>query len=408
MLTADLVRARKKDGELILSKITPKQRERALELAEEYIGLFLHAEGERERDLREAIDAIPVGARERKLALGLIKLLFDRAEFGGPTELDPPTLRRELFEAAAAARMSDEGLDRGALIAEFAARYEATPELIEGALFGDLREEQRLIRFDAIGPEGLFREYELASAQAVLLRAESIEVRAESASQEVFRSLFRKLKFHRLLHRVERAPRGYRIFIDGPLSLFQSSTRYGLRLALMLPALRETDRFELIARVRWGADRERLVFTLEEERAPGPYEQSGPALPEEVSELYEAMRKREGRFEVSLADEIFEIPGLGVLLPDLRFNDRETGEVIYFEAMGYWSREAVFKRIDFVESGFDQKILFAVPERLRVSEELLPDSLPAALMAYKGKLLPRRVEAALEALVSFSEKPVNS
>lgn len=403
MLTADLVRARKKGGELLLSKITPKQRERALELAEQYIGLFLHAEGERERDLREAIEAIPVGARERKLSLGLIKLLFDRAEFDGPSDLDPATLRREIFEAAATARMSDEGLDREALLNEFAARYETSAEKIEGALFGDLREEQRMIRFDRIGPEALFREYELAGAQAVLLRAESIEVRAESSSQEAFRRLFRKLKFHRLLYRVERAPRGYRIFIDGPLSLFQSSTRYGLRLALILPALRELDRFELIARVRWGAERERLIFTLEEERIPGAHEIEGPQLPEEVDELFQAMQKRGGRFEVSLADEIFEIPGLGVLLPDLCFNDRETGEIVYFEALGYWSREAVFKRIDFVEAGFDQKILFAVPERLRVSEELLPDSLPAALMSYKGKLIPRRVEAALEALLSFSE-----
>lgn len=403
MLTADLVRARKKGGELILSKLTPKLRERALELAEEYIGLFLHAEGERERELREAIDGVPVGARERKLALGLIKLLFDRAEFGGPTDLDPPTLRREIFEASAAARLSDEGFDREAILDAFAAKYETTPERIEDALFGDLKEEQRLLRFDRIGPESLLREYELASAQGVLLRAESIEVRAEAKSQTAFRQLFRKLKFHRLLHRIERAPYGYRIFIDGPLSLFQSSTRYGLRLALILPALRQMDRFELIARVRWGSERERLVFTLEEEREVSPREDGAPVLPEEVTELYEAMKKREGRFGVELSDEIFDIPGVGVLLPDLRFNDRDTGEVVYFEAMGYWSREAVFKRIDFVESGFDQKILFAVPERLRVSEDVLPDSRPAALLVYKSKLMPRRVEAALEALLAFSE-----
>ncbi len=45
---------------------------------------------------------------------------------------------------------------------------------------------------------------------------------------------------------------GYRIEIDGPYSLFESVTKYGLELALLLPALEACDSVQLVADLRWG------------------------------------------------------------------------------------------------------------------------------------------------------------
>lgn len=398
MLTADLVRARKKGEMLHLSRFRGKQREEAEHLAERYLEIFEHGEGERYADLKEAIESIPTPPSLRKVALGLEKLVFDRAEFEGPGELDPVAFRREVFEAASAARR-DGAFDRERILAEVGARHGiATVEEAERALFADLKEEQRLVSFDRIGAEALVELYELSQAQAVLLRAESIEVDVRCGSPAAARKLFRTLKFHRLLHRIYERGLDYRILIDGPASLFQASTRYGLRLALVVPALRDCDAFELRAVVRWGPERERLIFEWKEERK-GAARGTSPGLPEEVEELYDAMRAEGGRFEVEIADEIFDVPGLGTLVPDLRFRDRETGRVIFFEALGHWSRDAVWKRVDLVQKGLPHPVLFAVPSRLRVSAEVLPDELPASLLVYKGKLPRKKVEAALVALL---------
>jgi uncharacterized protein len=398
VLTADLVRARRKGGELVLGGFRGDQRAQACALAERYLDFFEHGVGERRGDLEEAIDAVPTSPSLRKVALGLAKLLFDRAEFEGPGELDPAALRREIFEEASRARQ-EEQFDRARIVATIGARHGLSPESIEVALFGDLREEQRLVRFDAITQDALVETYELAQVQAVLLRAESVEVDVRCGSPAAARRLFRTLKFHRLLHRIERRGPDYRVHVDGPASLFQSSMRYGLRLALVVPALRDCDAFELRADVRWGPARERLRFEWSETRK-GAAEDARTPLPDEIEELYAAMRDRDGLYAVELADEIFDVPGLGTLVPDLRFRHRDSGRVIYFEALGHWSREAVWKRVDLVRRGLPHPVLFAVPSRLRVSVEVLPDELPASLLIYKGKVSAKKVEESLDELLN--------
>ena len=63
--------------------------------------------------------------------------------------------------------------------------------------------------------------------------------------------LFRKLKLLRLLHRVTPHDGGHRIEIDGPYSLFYM-TKYGLQLALPLPALDAVGPYDLTADILWA------------------------------------------------------------------------------------------------------------------------------------------------------------
>jgi hypothetical protein len=49
---------------------------------------------------------------------------------------------------------------------------------------------------------------------------------------------------------------------------------------------------------------------------------------------------------------------------------------VYLEVMGYWSRAAVWKRVELVQAGLAERVLFAVSSRLSVSEEVL-DGRPA-------------------------------
>ena len=75
---------------------------------------------------------------------------------------------------------------------------------------------------------------------------------------------------------------------------------------------------------------------------------------------------------------------MGLCVPDLVFE--RAGTAIHLEVMGYWSREAVWRRVELVQGGLASPILFAVNSRLRVSEEVLPGDAASALYVYKGTM----------------------
>ena len=91
--------------------------------------------------------------------------------------------------------------------------------------------------------------------------------------------------------------------------------------------------------------------------------------------------------------------------PDLAFEHTGTGECIFLEVMGYWSRAAVWKRVELVQAGLPQRILFAVGQQLRVSEAALDDELPGALYVYKRTMSARAIAERLDALAAVTVKP---
>ena len=398
-MTADLVRARKRGRELQLTKLGGKQRQRAIELAEAVLAAARASVGQSRAELAEAWSGLAGKPSERRLVDGLAKLVEDASEFAADTEHDPAELRREVFLAAEALRQRPgEHFERDRVLAEVAERRGLPPQSVERLLYADLRQAHELLRAPAIGAVALVERYEAAQVQAVLLKAESVSAVVRCRAPGAYRQLFRKLKFRRLLHRIEALDdEGYRIVIDGPYSLFDSVTKYGLNLALVLPALLECDQLQLEAQVRWGKRRERLVFRLEQRRRKGGESAAGE-LPDEVAQLLEAFERLGSSWTARPADKIVDLPGLGVCVPDMVF-ERRTGETVFLEVLGYWSREAVWKRVELAEAGLPERMLFAVSSRLRVSEAVLDGDPSAALYVYKGTMSARAIAKKLDALV---------
>ncbi|MEM6962132.1 MAG: DUF790 family protein, partial [Myxococcota bacterium] len=123
-------------------------------------------------------------------------------------------------------------------------------------------------------------------------------------------------------------------------------------------------------------------------------------LPPEVEVFLERFRKKSKEWRVSIAQEIFHLPGVGECVPDLVFDHSETGKRVFLEVLGYWSRDAVFKRVELAERGLPRPILFAVPKKLRVSEELLEESWNAQLYVYKQSLSVAEILSRLDSLMS--------
>ena len=413
MLTADLARTRRVRGELRLLGLDAA-RQQAVQLAASYLELAREHLGRTRADLEQALERVPLRRTDARLASGLRKLVEDRCQFGTQNGIDPHALRGELFVAASRALRSlaeGERFDREAYIAGQAAERGMTADELERALYCDLRAEQLLSALDDTSPELLVRQYQDEQAQAVLLRA--VKVRAEVRCQTAYayRILFNKLKFLRLLYSISPLPDGgYRIEIDGPYSLFSSVTKYGLQLALAFPYIRACDSWKISADLRWGKAREPLAFRLqggeggtarcgspqadERERASPPG--APDALPDEVQTLLDRLRKANTAWQAAASAEILQLPGFGLCLPDLKLENRLTGEIAYLEVLGFWSRDAVWRRVELVQKGLPYRVLFAVSSRLRVSEAVLDTDLPGELYVYKRTMSAREVLARLD------------
>lgn len=412
MLTADLVRLRKRAGVLSVTELKGKTKTRALELAGLYLELAREQQGSTYESLRAAWSSVTVAAREKKLSGGLIKLIEDDCEVSAQSPMDPRQLRSEVFlRASEARRMAtpERPWRRQDVLQAVAESHGVDSSGLDDALYSDLRAQHKVQRVSALTAEQLVERYRMAQYQAVLLRAVHVTAKVWFDSASDYRQLFRSLKFRRLLHSIHpittAAPSagpaagdgGYRIEMDGPFSLFESVTKYGLQLALVFPALCQARKLELKAELRWGKTRERLRFEYSQSTAPESGEVDS-RLPDEVESLVRALGEVGASWTVQPNVDVLDLPGVGVIVPDLVFT--KDNEKVYLEVMGFWSRDAVWKRVELVQAGLPHKILFAVSSRLRVSEEVLDEDETGALYVYKGVMSPKAVLRHVAALAA--------
>jgi len=216
-----------------------------------------------------------------------------------------------------------------------------TADAIEAGLYGDRPARQRLLTVDVRPPASLAAGFELAEAQAVLLRATRVVASVRARDAGTYRQLFRTLKFLRLLPVVAASgDGGYTIALDGPLSLFQGGTRYGLQLGLALPAIAACDRWSIEADVRWGNDRRPLRFRVGGAAVPAGAVES-PPLPDELAAFVTAFERLDSGWRVDREPAVLDLPGAGMCVPDLAFVRARDGARVHFELLGFWSREAV-------------------------------------------------------------------
>ena len=412
-----MVHVRRRGDRLVVVPVCEEERPRALELATAYLDLARVHLGQPRGALLDACRAIDVEPREQRLARGLLKLVLDRCEFEEDATLEPMELRRTLFTSAAGTRRQAEHavFDRAAVLAAVASERRVSSDAIERALFADLADAHILRDARLLSPAALLAEHHLSQYQTVLLRALSVRATVWSAAPLGYRHLFHKLKFLRLLYRIERLPKntGYCLHIDGPYSLFESVTKYGLHLALALPVLMACDRWAIEADLRWGRDRRPLRYAL---RGPlsGQFLDGNAApdcghpidqLPDEVAALLQNLAALPGPWRPAPSHAILDLPGVGQCVPDLEFVHQQTGQTVYLEVLGFWSRDAVWKRIELARKGLPEAVVFAVSKHLRVSEAALDEGLPAALYVYARVMSAHAVLQRVQEVAARADAP---
>ncbi len=392
MLTSDLIRIRTRAGKLFPRYLRDDTKERLHPIAQAYIETQSAMLGQSRDEIQAALDSISISARDRVAALGLRKVLDDRSEYDVIEGIDPEALRLEVFGAAAKAHkelgLHDE-FKRETVLSEVAARLGITPIELDEKLYADLRGNEILRSFWQLGPDSLLDRYNLSLAQSILLRATHIAVDIEGESPPVYRNIFRAARFHGLIHTVRATEKGYTITLDGPFSLFDAVQRYGLKLAMFLPSVLGCAHFSVRAEVLWGPERKPYAFEITPKDGLVSFGSELSAQAIDLDHFRAAFEKLESEWIVSQNDRIFALPGEVVCVPDLVFEHKTTGEQVYLEAFGFWSRQAVWKRIELIRKGFSARIILAVSKKLRVSEEVLSEDDAGELYVFNQSLSPR-------------------
>ncbi len=395
MLTADLLRVRIKAKEIAPSFVRTDDED-LLERAEQLIALYREAEqGAWTRgQVDEAAREVEGLETDIKLTRGLAKVLQDRAEFATQAPLPPPELRERVF--AAAARLGPLARHAGPLgrrtaddvLAAVAAELGSTAAELSRALYADLKEEQTLLGVELPDPQGLLQRYNMALAQSMLLRAEKLEIGLLSPDPKRVRQLYRALKFHGLMYRVSHAGEDWRFEVDGPLSLLQQSTRYGLQLALFFPtlALLSTP-WRLDAELRWGKRGLRKRLTLSHASGLVSPARDVGAWKSRVEEHFEArFLELDSGWSLS-PGEALDLGGQELMVPD--FTLKKGGRTAHLDIVGWWRKGYLDKRL----KNLPPNVVLAVSRKLAADKGAPPAQVVSFSEILPAKQVLERVEA---------------
>lgn len=405
MLPSELLMQRY-SGEEIIPKHLPLHQEH-LASAAELIDLFSAAKGSPRGELMAQLQVLEGESTDYRIKRGLVHLLSSAySTFEVLSPLDPVMLRQRTFALSAqtvpspqASEVTLHGL-ADALSHEL--ERDVTPEQIRAGLYADLPEQHVLTRFEAPTPEALLHRYNLSQAQGVLYRASHVVITAHRNDPGEYKLLFRYLKLFGLMAYIEGdADHGFTLTIDGPASLFKPSTRYGVALAKMLPALLHVSRWSLTATLvsRAHSPYVPAAARFRLQAGCGLVSHYPPGKPHD-SMLEQAFvsRWQQTRTLWRLEREVDLIPMPGsVMVPDFRVVHPD-GRTFLLEIVGYWRPEYLRKKFAQVRRAARHDLILAISERLNLERAGVKlHDLPARLVWFKDRLLPKAVLEVLEA-----------
>ena len=399
MLPTELLMFRYNGEELVPKRL--KYDKTILETAQDIIALFEGHRGLRRGELDEQLEVLEGEATDYRVKRGLAHLLrsgFSTFETVSP--LEPPLLRERVFALAAAGLPSPQAArattERAAAALSAELGREVHPEEVTRGLYADLIDNQLLTTFERPDPKALVDRYNLSQVQGVLYRAKHVTINAHRNDPGEYKLLFRYLKLFGLMSYIEGdADHGFTITVDGPASLFGGSTRYGLALAKLLPALLHVTRWSLEAdlapRTLYDGTTTPARFTLESDCGLVSHYPPGKTFDSMVEASFaDRWGKAKTEWQLEREVDLVSIPG-SVMVPDFRLVHPD-GRSFLLEIVGYWRPEYLKKKFAQVKKALRDDIILAVSEKLNLGQAGIKiEDVPAKIVWFKDKLVPKSV-----------------
>ncbi|MCC5620539.1 DUF790 family protein [Nostoc sp. CHAB 5715] len=404
MLPTDLLMHRQNGEEIIPKRLKIDQK--TSELAIELINYFQSAVGKTQGVLERQLTDFEGDSTDYRVKRGLAYILKSSfCTFEVVSPLEPQMLRERVFSLAAKSVSSREStqvtLSKIADELTQELEREVLLEQVRNGLYADLSENKILTVFDAPTAPDLLNRYNLSQVQGVFYKASQLVLNAHRNVPGEYKLLFRYLKLFQLMAYIEGdADHGFTITIDGPTSLFNPSTRYGLAIAKLIPALLHVTKWSLssILQTRdaytniWKTGR----FTLNSECGlvshypPGkPYDSM---LEASFADKWDALKSG---WALEREVDLIPIPG-SVMIPDFRLVHAD-GRTFLLEIVGYWRPEYLQKKFSQVRRAGRDDLILAISERLNLEKAGVKlNDVPARIVWFKDKLLPKAVLAVMD------------
>ena len=331
MLTSDLLVTKISKGKIepvyaLLNQVN-------LEIANSIINIFQGHVGRTYGELIEELEGIE--EINYRLIRGLAQILERRCVIDTDSVIDPVAARRAVFEESKGFITGNE--DRKKVLDKTARKLSIEPDDLEKALWADHEGNLVVKEFQTITAEDLLRQYNLSLAQTLLFRATGMEIQLEDNYQPVFR----KIKQLGLIYNIQ----DDKISLEGPISLFKLTEKYGSAFAKLLPTIMESSRWSLKASISRKTFQGKRIydFTLDHTK------RSFFGTESETAEI---------DFDSAIEKEFYQLSfhgwtvrreptvlkaGQYAFIPD--FSLERDGTKIYVEIVGFWTPEYLKHKI---------------------------------------------------------------
>lgn len=330
MLTSELLVTRIRKGKIepVYASLDPE----SLEVAESVIAAFQGHVGKTYGELNEELESLE--EINYRLIRGLSQILERRCIIDRDSVIDPIIARNAVFEECGGF-VADE-TERKETLKRIAEKLSIKPDELERALWADHEENLIVKEFQAITPEDLLKQYNLSLAQTLLFKSTGMEIQMEGNYQP----LFWKIKQLGLMYSIL----DDKIYLDGPISLFKLTERYGTSFAKLLPTIIKAPKWSLKASVikKSPQGKKLLEFNLDHSS------RYIFGMDHHVVEKFDSAIEKEF-FNLSFNGWIVRREptvlraGKYAFIPD--FSLERNGIRIYIEIVGFWTAEYLKNKI---------------------------------------------------------------
>lgn len=391
------------------------ERSKGLQLAGQMIEEFQEVSRKKERKglLLERIALLESHYDDYKMFRGLFTLLERRCIFSvdgraikqidntGSTNLsndalsstiiDPIYLRKELFEQSSRYGFALTDLKRKEILNLVFSKIGVSPNDIEHGIWSDLEVNKILESFDTISAGELLDWYNLSLMQTLLFNCTKLEFQILGGLN--WKHVLRKVKMLGLMYNLQhlqipikhqisegdklitgREPFGDstlstdRILcsVDGPLSLFKLTDKYGTSVAKLLPTIVSTKKWLIKAWIlRKTISEGKKIYDFEISSAEAPPLAAEPALgrahqlqkrsvdkpshssdyDSNVEERFAARFRQFGSgWKLIREPDPFIVSNGKALIPDFAFE--KYNRKVYLEIIGFWTKEYLSRKIE--------------------------------------------------------------
>jgi len=383
VLTKDLLCFRTKSGKIqpkFIDTTAPKFLKIAFELTELFSGSVGEERGTLENRSKQVLERFTLGIT---VGRGLEKLLLDRTEFDTESKDELLELREKVFRNSSTLMRKHEysGLYNSDCSEKdilesyrkaLAGSIGITSENLSDQLYSDLPPFQKVIKFRKITGEALLHRYNCAQVQGLLLRSEKIKLKLPESSTASLRQLLKYVRFNKLLAKISfdhKKSKSIDMQIDGPLSMFLQTQKYGLNLANFFPAVLHQQEWEMDATVRIHKNR---TYILQLDQSCGirsHLRQFLAYVPEEIEKLGLQLAKKLPDWTLSSSNDFVPLSGENMCFPDYLLK-HISGKKVPLELFHNWHSAPLLNRLSQLDAQKEAPLLIGINRSLLKNKDV--------------------------------------